>query len=88
MTSIDLGFLINKIKQTKQLNMKLLNNFKIFNDNLNLKSVVNLFKGYSNKSINKLPIIIKGKNLLQLKINKNLMTKEEIKILSQITIFI
>ena len=75
--------IIQKRKATKALNMEILNKFKIFNKDVKLNSVVNIFKNYSHKNIQQLPVKIKGHNVLQIKVNKNLMTRDDIKRLSQ-----
>ena len=75
--------IIRKRKATKELNMEILNKFKIFNKDVKLNSVVNIFKNYSHKNIQQLPVKIKGHNVLQIKVNKNLMTRDDIKRLSQ-----
>jgi len=71
--------IIRKTKATKKLNMEILNKFKIFSKDVKLNSVVNIFKNYSNKNIQQLPVKIKGHNVLQIKVNKNLMTRDDIK---------
>ena len=75
--------IVNKRKVTKDLNMKVLDSFKIFKQDIKLNNVVNIFKKFNNKTINKLPVQIKGHNVLQIKINKNLMDRATIEKLSQ-----
>ena len=75
--------IVDKRAKTKELNMKILNSFKIFDKGNILNTVVNIFKNYSDKTIKQLLIKIKGYNVLQIKVNKNLMSRDNIKKLSQ-----
>ena len=74
---------VEKRKYTKELNASTINKFKIFNKDIKLNKLLNILKNYSNRTLQQLPVNIKGNNVLQLTIYKNLMTREEIKKLAQ-----
>ena len=69
--------------KTLELNKKHFEQFKIFNKNIKLNNINKLFKNFSNKTISRLPVKINGHNVLTIRVFKNLMTRDDIKYLSQ-----
>ena len=75
--------IVDKRKNTKELNNTIIKKFKLFNKDIKFNKVLSILKSFNNKSISKLPVTINDKNILTIKVNKNLMDRQEIKSLSQ-----